>query len=419
MAEREGDGAAQGARIRELEQALDEARREVEMFRAVLQQMPAIVAVTQGADHVLRLVNPPWLEAVGHREAVGRPLRQVLPELEEQGLHALVDRVLRDGEPFVGRGMPVDLNRDGTGALERRYFTFHYLPIVLANGERTGIQTHAIDVTDQVLAEREVRSLNRELRTFLALAENAPVGIVTTEGGVIRYANPVIRRMTGRGEARLLGAAVADLVAPESREALAALLARQQRDGSAEAELTFQAKDGGAFPGLLTTFLIRDPEGEISAEAAIVRDMSEERRREEEQQRVQERIIEAQREAIRALSTPLIPLAAGLVVMPIVGALDSARADQVIETLLHGVAAQQARLAIVDVTGLKGVDAPVAAALARMAQAARLLGTEVILTGIAPEVARALVEIGADLGGVLTCGTLQTGVAYALKKSAR
>jgi PAS domain S-box-containing protein len=418
MSEPETDGAAQRSRITELVQELEKARRDLSLFRAVLLQMPAIVAVTQGSDQVLRLVNQPWLDAVGRREAVGMRLREVLPELESQGLHALADRVLLTGEPFVGRGVPVDLDRAGTGALERRYFTFHYLPIVLESGERTGIQVHAVDVTAQVIAEHQALALGSELRTFLSLAENAPVGIISARHGVITYANPMIREMTGQSEA-LVGAPIAELVTRDSREALAALQERRQREGSAEATLWIQRQDGSSFPGHIASFLIRGPEGEVSAEAAIVRDLTEERRREEEQQRFQEQIIEAQRQAIRELSTPLIPLAAGLVVMPLIGSLDGARADQVTETLLHGVVAHQARTAILDVTGLKGVDAGVAAALLRTAQAARLLGTEVVLTGITPEVARVLVEIGADLGGVLTYGTLQTGVAQALKRYAR
>ena len=92
-----------------------------------------------------------------------------------------------------------------------------------------------------------------------------------------------------------------------------------------------------------------------------------------------------------------------------------------VDTLATGPAgsAHQAAVAILDTTGVRSMDEQVASSLLRTAGAARLLGTEVILTGISPEVARALVEIGADLSGVATRGTLEAGVAYALGRRRR
>jgi rsbT co-antagonist protein RsbR len=105
-----------------------------------------------------------------------------------------------------------------------------------------------------------------------------------------------------------------------------------------------------------------------------------------------------------------------VVVMPLIGALDSARAQQVIETLLEGVAARRARVAILDITGVAVVDSQVANGLLRAAQAVRLLGASVVLTGIKPEVAQTLVNLGADLRGIVTRGSLQSGIAFALQQ---
>lgn len=144
------------------------------------------------------------------------------------------------------------------------------------------------------------------------------------------------------------------------------------------------------------------------------RDLAALRVAEEEREALQREVIEAQQAALRELSTPLIPVAAGVLVMPLVGAIDSRRAQQIIEGLLAGIAEQKARAAIIDITGVKVVDSQVAGALLQAAQAARLLGTEMILTGISPEVAQTLVQIGADLSGLATRGSLQSGIAYAL-----
>jgi len=100
--------------------------------------------------------------------------------------------------------------------------------------------------------------------------------------------------------------------------------------------------------------------------------------------------------------------------VPLIGTIDAQRADSVISTLLCGVTAQQARVAILDITGVSVVDSQVASALVRAAHATKLVGARMVLTGMRPEVARTLVELGADLTGIVTRGTLQSGIAYAM-----
>ena len=102
-------------------------------------------------------------------------------------------------------------------------------------------------------------------------------------------------------------------------------------------------------------------------------------------------------------------------VMPLVGSMDAGRAQQVLETLLEGVGRSQAHVVILDVTGIRRLDAGVADALVRVARAVGLLGAEVVLTRITPEVARTLVELGAELSGIATSMNLQAGMARALR----
>lgn len=125
----------------------------------------------------------------------------------------------------------------------------------------------------------------------------------------------------------------------------------------------------------------------------------------------------AQEATLRALSTPLLPIARGVVVMPLVGAIDEKRAEQVLEILLQGIVAHRASMVILDVTGVLVVDAQVAGALVMAARAVSLLGAQVVLTGIQPTTARTLVELGADLGGILVRSTLESGISYALARS--
>jgi anti-anti-sigma factor len=131
--------------------------------------------------------------------------------------------------------------------------------------------------------------------------------------------------------------------------------------------------------------------------------------------RVRDEVIRNQEAALRELSTPVIPLTDTVLVMPLIGTVDTRRAQQLMQTLLEGVATNHATTVILDITGVLVVDTQVANALVRAAQAVKLLGARVVLTGIRPEVAQIVVGLGVDLGGIVTLGTLQSGVAYALR----
>jgi len=142
----------------------------------------------------------------------------------------------------------------------------------------------------------------------------------------------------------------------------------------------------------------------------------ERRRAEDEQARLRDEIIRVQDELLAELSTPLIPLTADIVLMPLVGAVDEGRAHRVIDTLLHGLRGHHAAVAIIDITGVRVVDAQVANTLVQAAQAARLLGTGVILTGIRAGVARSLAGLGVDLRAVTTRKSLQDGIRCAFEQ---
>ena len=123
-----------------------------------------------------------------------------------------------------------------------------------------------------------------------------------------------------------------------------------------------------------------------------------------------ETIIRDQQEAIREISTPVLQIRDSVLVLPIVGVVDTHRARQITESVLKAVRARRARAVIMDVTGVPIVDSKVARHLAQTCESARLMGATVIITGISQEIAQTLVTIGADLSSVLTLGDLQSGV---------
>jgi rsbT co-antagonist protein RsbR len=132
------------------------------------------------------------------------------------------------------------------------------------------------------------------------------------------------------------------------------------------------------------------------------------------QSMLQEEKIRAQQVALEELSTPMIPITDRIVVMPLIGAIDSRRAQQVMDSLLYGVANTHAETAIIDITGVSVVDTQVANALVRAAVSVQLLGARVMITGIRPEVAQTLVGLGVDLRGLSAHGTLSSAIASAM-----
>jgi PAS domain S-box-containing protein len=164
---------------------------------------------------------------------------------------------------------------------------------------------------------------------------------------------------------------------------------------------------------------VRPPELELLAMMAHIGSqigqLVERRRAEEERALLQSQIIRLQQEQLAELSTPLIPLTEQIVVMPLIGSIDAERAHRMMHTLLAGLAENRAPVAIIDITGVPVVDTHVANALIQLAQAAHLLGTEVVLTGIRAGVARSLTGLGIDLEGIATRKNLQSGIAHALK----
>ncbi|MEU2060364.1 STAS domain-containing protein [Streptomyces sp. NPDC013455] len=127
-------------------------------------------------------------------------------------------------------------------------------------------------------------------------------------------------------------------------------------------------------------------------------------------------LIERQRQQLLEVATPVIKLWEGTVAVPLIGTLDSARSQVVMESLLEAIVDQRARYAILDITGVPTVDSLVAQHLMKTVAAARLMGAECIVSGIRPAIAQTIVQLGIDLGSVLTRASLSDALAYALGK---
>jgi rsbT co-antagonist protein RsbR len=126
-----------------------------------------------------------------------------------------------------------------------------------------------------------------------------------------------------------------------------------------------------------------------------------------------ERVIRQQQDSILELSTPVLQVRERLLILPIIGMLDNQRAGQLTEQLLRGIRSHRAKMVVVDITGVADVDEAVADSLVRTVDASRLMGAEVIITGLSSKIAQTLVTIGVDLSKMRTVGDLQGGIEEA------
>jgi len=150
----------------ERERLYDELTLEKSRLAFIFQRAPAFLAVLRGPEHTFDLVNDAYYQLVGHRELIARPVLDALPEIRDQGFGELLDGVLKTGEPFLGREVPVLLARTPGAPPEERFVDLSYIPLLEADDTRSGVIAHGTDVTEQVLARREVERL-------LAVSEGA------------------------------------------------------------------------------------------------------------------------------------------------------------------------------------------------------------------------------------------------------
>ena len=137
--------------------------RALEVERARLQQVfrqaPSFIVAFRGPNQVYEFVNEAYYQLVGHRDILGKPLLEAIPEIRGQGFEDLLERVRLTGEPWVGRESPVMLQRTPGAPLEARYLDMVFQALTEADGTRSGVVVHGSDITEQVIARREVERL--------------------------------------------------------------------------------------------------------------------------------------------------------------------------------------------------------------------------------------------------------------------
>jgi PAS domain S-box-containing protein len=178
-----------------LKAAEQTARTEQQKLTELFNDAPAYVAVLHGPEHVFTIANPLYLTLVGQRPIIGQAITQALPELVGSGLYELLHKVYTTGKAYVGTEIPVELDRHNNGTLELGFFNFNYQPIRDVQGAVTDIYVHAIEVTEQVEARKnieEIATINQ------VITKNATTALfIMDETLHCTFMNPAAEKMTG------------------------------------------------------------------------------------------------------------------------------------------------------------------------------------------------------------------------------
>lgn len=235
--------------------------------------------------------------------------------------------------------------------------------------------------------------------------------------------NPAWRESLGYGPTDLRGLDVVDFVHAEDRPGHAEMLERVANGTPCvHHQSRFRGADGSyRWLSWTMNFHAGDELAYCAArDITSFRDAVEERDRTiEESQRLQNELMrrtDQQQEVLAAMASPIIQVWDDVVTLPIVGVIDSTRATEMKEALLHAVSRTGARIAIVDMTAVEMVDTATADHIVRLMQGVQLLGAQGIITGIQPAVAQIIVNLGVDLGDIMTLRSLREGLRYSLQE---
>ena len=149
-------------------EALESRTAERDRLRDLFSKAPGFMCVMHGPEHVFEFVNESYQQLIGRQDLEGKTVLEAMPELEGQGIRELLDEVYRTGRPYIGKNLKVQLRRTPGGPLTEHYLNFVYQPTLDGQGAVNGIFAEGHDVTDQRVAEEELRMLNRELESRVA-----------------------------------------------------------------------------------------------------------------------------------------------------------------------------------------------------------------------------------------------------------
>jgi signal transduction histidine kinase len=239
---------------------------EVERARLadVFRRAPSFIVAFRGAQMVYDFVNEAYYQLVGHRQIIGKPLLEAIPEIRGQGFDEILSGVFETGEPWVGREAPVTLQRTPGDPLEIRYLDMVFQPLTEADGTRSGVVVHGSDITAQVLARREVERLLVDSERARAEAEEARRDAEAANRGKSEFLTIMSHELRTPlnaigGYAELMELGIRGPITPEQRADLDRIQQSQRHLlGLINGVLNYARVEAGAVDYSLSDVVVRD-----------------------------------------------------------------------------------------------------------------------------------------------------------------
>jgi rsbT co-antagonist protein RsbR len=351
-------------------------------------------------------INQTMLDTVGYtrEEVIGREYMPLFVPAEEHRLiFEAMEEKRRTGKPQIGENHV--LTRDGRKILVE----WHSNTVFDADGKVLCAYAVGFEAAER---QRMRRALLRSEQRLALHFKQATIGMIEWDPDFrVTDWNPAAERIFGYSREEMLGKTGEPLLSEPIRPAIMDLWAQILDSSGGHRSLNENlTKDGRVIMCEWHNAPLIDEDGQAIGVASLVSDVTE-RHRAEVELRERER---AQAETIEQLSAPIIDLWEGVLALPIMGAVDEARAARMTESLLHAIVQSGASFTVVDLTGVTAMDAATAAHITSMVRAAGLVGTQCLISGIRPAMARTLVELDASLG-VETFGTLRAALRRAIE----
>lgn len=394
----------------------EEALRESKLLvDSVVDNAPFMIFVKEAAEHRFVIFNRAGEELLGYPRSalLGKNDRDLFPP-EQAAFFMAKDREVLDA------GVTLDIPEEPIDTAKKGRRLLHTTKVCIRGED--GATKYLLGISEDITERKQHEAALRESAARYARAVRGTADgiwewhVQTNE----YYLSPRGKELLGFTDAELPNelSALYSRAHPDERARLQEAMRSHVDDQVPyDVQVPLETKSGEYRWFHLRGEAERDEGGKAVVVSGAISDITDERERALAELHEQAHIIDLQSKAILELSTPVMQVWQGILVAPLIGTVDTARAQQIVESLLEAIVKSSASVVILDITGVPTVDTKVAHHLLKTVAAARLLGAEVVLTGMGPLNAQTLVRLGVDLGKVTTRSSLQTGLRYAFERA--
>ena len=255
---------------KKLEKALENERLR---FYKLFYQAPLSIGVLKGAEHVYEFANPVYLDLIGKKDIIGKSVKEVLPEVVEQGFINILDEVFNTGKSFIANEMPVTLDKENNGILTDSYVNIVYQVYTDSEDKNEGIFFFTIDVTEQVQSRKKIEKSEKRFRQIV---ETAQEGIWTIDKlNITDFVNQKMCELIGYAENEIIGRPIQDFMIEEDQKNSYLQIERRKNGVSENHDLTFIKKCGKLLYTNISTNPILDRKGKYKGALAMITDITE------------------------------------------------------------------------------------------------------------------------------------------------